>query len=167
MSSHAPPRYVQDLKSWDLPRLEDLERRLTDEFGPKARVVFLGNEREGGQLQGLFLERLRELAGAAVNEILEYWLKGLNDGCNGQFPELCIELPFLERSEGQEPLMLAYCVDNDDGSRTELNRVTLDLVMRRILQQLPSPSPSRLEAAARALDRLARTLEARAHTLRS
>jgi hypothetical protein len=101
MPSHEPRHYVQDLKTWDLPRLEDLERQLTDEFGPKARVVFLTKEREGDQLQSLFLERLRELAGTAVNEILEYWLKGLTDGCNGQFPELCVEVPFLERGRGR------------------------------------------------------------------
>jgi hypothetical protein len=166
MPSHEPRHYVQDLKTWDLPRLEDLERQLTDEFGPKARVVFLTKEREGDQLQSLFLERLRELAGTAVNEILEYWLKGLTDGCNGQFPELCVEVPFLERGEGEEPLLLAYCVDNEDGSRTELNRVTLERVFGRILEDVSAPTPSRLDAVARELRTLARTLETRAQALR-
>ncbi len=166
MPSHELRHYVQDLKTWDLPRLEDLERQLTDEFGPKARVVFLNDQREGDQLQSLFLERLRELAGTAVNEILEYWLKGLTDGCNGQFPELCVEVPFLERGEGEEPLLLAYCVDNEDGSRTELNRVTLERVFGRILEDVSPPMPSRLEAVARELRALARTLETRAQAFR-
>ena len=101
MGSCIERHYVQDLKTWDLPRLEDLEERVVEEFGPKARVVFLEGERSGGQLRVLFLDRLRELAGAAVNETLEYWLKGLVNGCNGQFPQLCVELPFLERREGE------------------------------------------------------------------
>jgi hypothetical protein len=156
-------QYVRDLKTWDLPRLEDLEDRLRDEFAAKARLVFLESERSGGQLHALFLERLREMAGEAVNEILEYWLKGLVDGCNGHFPELCVELPFLERAEGRDPLTLAYCVDNEDGSRTELIRVTLDRVLRRILDEHPSAADTaRLEIVARQLRSLAKTLEQRA-----
>lgn len=152
--------YVRDLKTWDLPRLEDLEERLIDEFAAKARVVFLDSERSGGQLQALFLERLRELAGTAVNEIFEYWLKGLVDGCNGQFPELCVELPFLERPEGSDPLTLAYCVDSGGGSRTELNRVSLAAVLERILDDPGSAvDPARLRLVASNLRALARTLE--------
>jgi hypothetical protein len=158
--------YVRDLKTWDLPRLEDLEERLTAEFAGKARLVFLEGERSGGQLHALFLERLRELAGAAVNEILEYWLKGLVDGCDGRFPELCVELPYLERAEGDEPLALAYCVDNEDGSRTELIRITLDRVLERILDESPPAANNvRLENIARQLRSLAKSLEQRAHSL--
>ena len=153
-------QYVRDLKSWDLPRLEDLEEKLTEEFRDKARVVFLDGERSGGQLHALFLDRLRELAGTAVNEILEYWLKGLVDGCNGQFPELCVELPYLERQEDNDPLTLAYCVDNEDGSRTELNRVTLTSVLERILDDAVSPAdPARLKVVASQFRALARMLE--------
>ncbi len=154
-------QYVRDLKTWDLPRLEALEDRLTEEFAARARLVFLDSERSGGQLHALFLERLREMAGEAVNEILEYWLKGLVDGCNGHFPELCVELPFLERGEGREPLTLAYCVDNEDGSRTELIRVTLDRVLERILDQHhpSSAGTARLDVVARQLRSLAKTLE--------
>lgn len=168
MASFVRRQYVQDLKTWDLPRLEDLEERLIEEFAAKARVVFLDGERSGGQLRALFLDRLRELAGAAVNEILEYWLKGLTDGCNGRFPELCVELPFLERREGSDPLVLAYCVDNEDGSRTELNRVTLGSVLERILDEGDSGAdPARLRLVARHLRALAGTLEQRAQSLRA
>jgi hypothetical protein len=164
MASLLQRQYVRDLKTWDLPRLEDLEERLTEEFAAKARVVFLDGERSGGQLQALFLERLRELAGTAVNEILDYWLKGLADGCNGQFPELCVELPFLERREGDAPLTLAYCVDNEDGSRTELNRVTLTSVLERILDGVSPADPARLKIVAGQLRSLARTLEQHAQS---
>lgn len=161
MASLLQRQYVRDLKTWDLPRLEDLEERLIEEFAAKARVVFLDGERSGGgQLRALFLDRLRELAGTAVNEILEYWLKGLTDGWNGQFPQLCVELPFLERGEGTDPLALAYCVDNEDGSRTELNRVTLTSVLERVIDDPVSPAdPARLRMAAGELRALARTLE--------
>lgn len=161
MASSPQRQYVQDLKTWELPRLEDLEDQLTEEFAAKARVVFLDEDRSGEQLRTVFLDRLREMAGTAVNEILEYWLKGFVDGCNGRFPELCVELPYLERSEG-EPLTLAYCVDNEDGSRTELLRVTLERVLERILDDRDSrPDPARLETVARQLRMLARTLEQR------
>jgi len=168
MGSCLERHYVQDLKTWDLPRLEDLEERVVEEFGPKARVVFLEGERSGGQLRVLFLDRLRELAGAAVNETLEYWLKGLVDGCNGRFPQLCVELPFLERREGDDPLALAYCVDNEDGSRTELNRVTLRAVLERILDDGGSSpaDPARLRLMAGEFRALARTLEQHAQSAR-
>ena len=165
MASRVQRQYVRDLKTWDLPRLEDLEGRLIEEFAAKARVVFLDSERSGGQLQALFLDRLRELAGTAVNEILEYWLKGLADGWNGHFPQLCVELPFLERREGNDPLALAYCVDNEDGSRTELNRVTLASVLERILDEAESGAdPTRLRLAARHLRALAGTLDQHAQS---
>jgi hypothetical protein len=153
MASSLPRQYVQDLKTWDLPRLEDLEHRLVDEFAAKARLVFLEGERLGGQLHALFLERLREMAGEAVNEILEYWL--------------CIELPYLDRGEGRDPLALAYCVDNEDGSRTELIRVTLDRVFERILdERTSSANTARLETVVRQLRSLAKTLEQRVQSLR-
>jgi hypothetical protein len=168
MASLLQRQYVQDLKTWDLPRLEDLEDRLIEEFSAQARVVFLDGERSGGQLRTLFLDRLRELAGTAVNEILEYWLKGLVDGGNGQFPELCVELPFLERREGADPLALAYCVDNEDGSRTELNRVTLTSVLERILDDgVSGADPTRLRLVAHHLRALARTLDQHAQSRRA
>jgi hypothetical protein len=54
---------------------------------------------------------------------------------------------------------LAYCVDNDDGSRTELNRVTLSSVLERILDGVSPPDPARLKIVAGHLRVLARTLE--------
>ena len=168
MASLLPRQYVRDLKTWDLPRLEDLEERLIEEFAAKARVVFLDGERSGGgQLRALFLNRLRELAGTAVNEILEYWLKGLTDGWNGRFPELCVELPFLERGECGDPLALAYCVDNEDGSRTELNRVTLPSVFNRILDGVDPVDSARLGIVAGQLRALAKTLEQRLASARA
>lgn len=129
-----PGKYVGDLKTWDLPRLEDLEEKVVAEFADKARIVFLDRERSEGQLHTLFLDRLRELVGVAVNEVVEYWVKGLADGNDGQFPEFCVELPYLERGENTDALTFAYCVDNEDGTRTELNRVTLERVLVRILE---------------------------------
>lgn len=159
MASVPQRQYVGELKAWDLPRLEELEDQLTAEFAGRARLVFLEFERSGGQLHTLFLERLREMAGVAVNEILEYWFKGFGNGCNGESPELCIELPYLERAEGGDPLTLAYCVDNDDGSRTELIRVGLARVLCRILDSASMMNPSRIRVVASELRNLAKALE--------
>jgi hypothetical protein len=125
-------KYVQDLKAWDLPRLEDLEERVEAEFARSARAIFRGRAED--ELHRLFLDRLREMAGVAANEIIEYWVKGLADGNNGRCPELCVELPYLERGENVDALTLAYRVDNEDGTRTELNRVSLEGVMERLLE---------------------------------
>lgn len=86
--------------------------------------------------------RLRELAECAVNETLEYWLKGLSDGDNGSWPELCVELPYLEHGEVTEPLSLTYCVDSAHDTRIELNRTTLGTVLSRFFAN-PDP-PARL-----------------------
>jgi len=143
-----PAKYVQDLKTWDLPRLENLEERVEAEFAHQARVIFLERGETQDQLHRLFLDRLREMAGVAVNEIIEYWVKGLVDGNNGQCPELCVELPYFNRGENADALTLAYCVDNEDGTRTELNRVTLQCVMERLLEgQVGTSSQLRIVAA--------------------
>jgi hypothetical protein len=164
MSGTPLRRYVDDLRSWDLPRLEDLEDQVTREFASRARVVFPNSaESSGGPLHELFLDRLRELARTAVNETLEYWLRGLANGFNGQFPEVCIELPFLERGESADPLTLTYCVDNEDGSRVELNRVTLGQVIGRILDDVSPAQPARLELVADGLRALVRVVEHRAN----
>jgi hypothetical protein len=87
----------------------------------------------------------------------------LTDGCNGHFPEFCVELPYLERSEDTDPLTLAYCVDNEDGSRTELNRVTLECVLKRIVEEsVSSADPARIKKVVRELRTLAQALEQRA-----
>jgi len=54
-----------------------------------------------------FLNRLRELAVTTVNETIEYWLKGLIDGNNGQFPEVSFEFPYLERNDNTEALTVS------------------------------------------------------------
>jgi hypothetical protein len=153
-----PAKYVQDLKAWDLPRLEDLEERVEAEFAGRARVIFLERGEPEGQLHRLFLDRLREMAGVAVNETIEYWVKGLADGNNGQCPELCVELPYLERGENTEALTLAYRVDNEDGTRAELNRVTLQRVMERLLDGEVGTS-SQLRVVAAELRALAEKVE--------
>lgn len=160
MSGTPSRRYVDDLHTWDLPRLEDLEDEVTREFAFQARVVFLNSAGSSGDsLHELFLGRLREMARTAVNETLEYWLRGLADGSNGKFPEMCLELPYLERGETGNPLTVAYCVDNEDGSRVELNRVPLGQVLGRIFDQITPPDPARLRVFARALRELADTLQ--------
>ena len=69
----------------------------------------------------------------------------------------------------EDPLALAYCVDNEDGSRTELNRVTLSAVLERILDDGgSSPADSaRLRLMAGELRALAQTLEQHAQSLRA
>ncbi len=90
-----------------------------------------------------------------------YWLQGLGDGNNGRWPELCVELPYLSHRETTEPLMLAYRVANADGTRTELNRTTLDSVITRLLEDTDSPTriAGRAKIVAFALRRIAERLE--------
>ena len=130
-----PGKYVQDLPAWDLPRVEDLQDRLLEELSAKARRLLVNHEAFDEEVLAVFLARLREMAAATVNETIEYWLKGLADGNDGQFPEFCVEVPYLERGENTDSLTLAYCVDNEDGSRTELNRVTLERILLRAAEE--------------------------------
>lgn len=155
-------RYVLNLPEWELPRLDDLEYTLVEELAAKARWIGLGS----GSLKDAFCEllhdRLRPVAEAAVGEVLEYWLKGLGDGNNGRWPELCVEFPYLEHGEITEPLTITYCVDNGDDTRTELNRTTLDAVVSRFLDDddLPARIPGRAKVAAAKLREPAQKLEA-------
>ena len=154
-------KYVRDLKAWELPRLEDLEAKLVDELAVRASDLFGDREGFEERLRTLFFDPLREMAGAAVNEIIEYWLKGLADGNDGQFPEFCVEFPYLERNENTESLTLAYCVDNEDGTRTELNRVTLERALMRVVEEsvAPAADASRLKVMACELRALAARLD--------
>lgn len=88
-------------------------------------------------------------------------MKGLGDGNNGRWPELCVELPYLERRETAEPLTLTYRVDNADGTRTELNRTTLDAVISRLLEDADPPASitGRAKIVAFALRQLAERIE--------
>ena len=126
-------QYVTALKEWELPRLDELEDKLLEDLVAKAPARYLNRERLGDELYGWFLDRLRELVQPAVNETIEYWLRGLADGNDGDSPELCIEFPYLKRAENVEALTLAYCIDNQDGTRTEILRVTLQEALEHAL----------------------------------
>ena len=129
-------KYVTDLKGWQLPRLEDLEDELVAKLRAEAPRG-LDCEGLGAALYDQFLIRLRELVQTAVNETIEYWIKGLVDGNDGAYPELCVEFPYIERAEEVDPLTVAYAVDNEDGSRTELLRTTLTAALLRCLESEP------------------------------
>lgn len=153
-------KYVGDLKTWELPRLDDLESKMVEELAIEARAIYGDRVRFGEELYRRLRDRLRELAATAVNEVIEYWLKGLADGNDGQFPELCVEFPYLEREENADALALAYCVDNDDGTRTELNRTTLEAALTRLLENPRAALPvERTKVVAAELRALAARLE--------
>lgn len=128
-------KYVRDLRLWELPRLEEIENKLIDELTTEARRFLAKRKGSEREIYALCVDRFRELAATAVNEVIEYWLKGLVDGNDGEFPEVCVEFPYLERDENTEALTLAYCVDNEDGTRTELNRATLEAALIRLLEK--------------------------------
>jgi hypothetical protein len=156
-------RYVLNPPDWELPRLEDLEWPLVARLAEAARVRRLGDGSLEDALYDVVHSSLVQLAETAVNETIEYWLKGLGDGNNGRWPELCVELPYLEHRETTEPLTLVYRVDNTDGTRTELNRSTLDSVITRALEDAdpPASSAGRARIVAFALRHLAERLERR------
>jgi hypothetical protein len=149
--------YVTDLGSWDLPCTEALEKRLLDELVTKTRGKALRPDVLGEELYGVFLARLRAIAGAVVNETIDYWLKGLADGNDGANPELCVEFPYLQHNESVDALTMDYCVHNQDGTRTRLHRID----MRTALTQLLDDGVDRRQAkvVAGELRALARQLE--------
>jgi hypothetical protein len=156
-----PRRYIIGLPDWELPRLDDRAYDLVNEVAAKSTVRYFDREALGDKFYELFLERVCELAQLGANEAIEYWLKGLADGNNGRFPAMCVELPFLEREEQVDPLAIAYCVDNEDGSRTELLRVPLAEVLDRAFEENESSSglSVRRRAVAASLRKLAKSLE--------
>jgi hypothetical protein len=158
---NGPHHYVLNLPDWELPRLDNLEWPLVERLAEATRVRRLGPESLKDAIYDVLHGSLTELAGSAVNEAIEYWLKGLGDGNNGRWPELCVELPYLELRETTEPLTLAYCVDNADGTRTELNRTTLDAVVSRLSEETEPPASitGRARIVAFALRQLAERLE--------
>jgi hypothetical protein len=154
-------KYVRDLKAWELPRLDDLEDKVLDELADKARGIYFDRDRFGEEFHAVFMDRLRDLVGTAVGETIEYWVKGLVDGNNGRFPELCVEFPYLERNENIDALTVAYCVDNEDGTRTELTRATLERSLMRMLEdEATTELVSRIKVVACELKALAQKLEA-------
>ncbi|HXR89563.1 MAG TPA: hypothetical protein VN750_04695 [Steroidobacteraceae bacterium] len=153
--------YVLNLPEWELPRLDDLEFALVEELAARARAKRINSESLEDVFSELLHNRLLTLVESAVNETIEYWLKGLGDGNDGHWPELRVELPYLEHREITEPLTLTYCVDNGDDTRTELNRTHLGAVMARFLED--ADPPARLRGRARVvadeLRQLAQKLE--------
>jgi len=131
-----PSRYVTDLRSWELPRAQALEDQLLEELITKTRGKALTPDVLGEELYGTFLDRLRDISSAVVNETIEYWLKGLTDGLNGSRPELCMEFPYLQRAESIDALTIDYCVDNQDGTRTRLHRISMRTALVRNVDRI-------------------------------
>lgn len=153
--------YVLNLAEWELPRSDDLEYALAEELAAKARRKELDAESLADAFHTCLHDRLPQLVESAVNETIEYWLKGLGDGNNGHWPELCVEFPYLEHREITDPLTLTYCVDNGDDTRTELNRTSLGAVMARFLDD-PDPAArlrGRAKVVADELRKLAQKFE--------
>src|SRR6185312_2719798 len=150
-------RYVLNLPEWELPRFEDQVFALVEEIAAKAAGMRSRSGSLADALHDLLRDRLITLIESAANETIEYWLQGLGDGNNGQWPELCIELPYLEYGEITDPLTLTYCVDNGDDTRTELNRMSLEAAMSRYLEaiDLPARIPRRARVMAATLRKLA------------
>ena len=132
-----PSKYIRNLKAWSLPRVEDLEDQLVDELAAKARAMYFDRALFAEEFYPVFVDRLREVAGTISNTVIDYWAKGYADGNDGQYPELCVEFPYLQQNEDVDPLTIAYLVDNEDLSRTELNRVSLDKVLIELLDNDP------------------------------
>lgn len=106
--------------------------------------------------------RLMKVVESAVVETIEYWLKGLGDENNGDWPERCVEPPYPERGENTERLTLTYRVQTSRDVRMELNRTTFEDVLPRILAGA-SPgdrSPSRARIVVARLRELARRPDA-------
>ena len=150
-------RYVTDLGDWDLPRAEELEFQLLQELIAKTQASALTAEILGEELYAVFFDGLRKIAGAVVNETIEYWLKGFTNGGDGKLPELCIEFPYLLHNEDVGALTLDYCVDNQDGTRTRLHRMDLPTALIECLERIEGragvthKAPSVMAAALRSL----------------
>ncbi len=155
------PPYVLNLPDWELPHLDDLEWTLVESLAAQVRLQGAGSESLEDALHEQLHEQLLKVVERAVNETIEYWLKGLGDGNDGDWPELSIELPYLEHGDATEPLTLVYRVENADGTRTELNRTTLGAVLSRILEETSPPirRTDRARAMAGELRQLAERLE--------
>lgn len=154
--------FVLNLPGWELPRFEDQEWPVIEALAAKARATGARSESLKDGFYQVLHGRLTRLVESAVNETIEYWLQGLGDGNNGYCPELCVEFPYLEHSEVIEPLMLTYCVDNADDTRTELNRTTLEAVLAPFLESVDPPSQllrGRAKVVAAKLRALAEQLE--------
>ena len=78
----------------------------------------------------------------------------------GAFPEFSVEFPYLERAEEVDPLTVAYVVEKEDGSRTEVLRTALPAALRRIIEDdLPADMQRRVRVVAAELSALAARLD--------
>lgn len=75
--------YVLNLPEWELPRLDGLEFELVEELAAAARAKRIDRESLEDVFSELLHQRLLKFVEPAVNEAIEYWLKGLGDGNNG------------------------------------------------------------------------------------
>jgi hypothetical protein len=161
-------RYVTDLRNWDLLRAEGLEHRLLKELITKTRGKALRRDVLGEELYSVFLDRLRDIAAVVVNETIEYWLRGLTDGNDGAYPELCVEFPYLQHNERVDALTMDYCVDNQDGTRTRLLRTDMRTALMGLVERMHDegtdvePMLTKVVVAAE-LRALAEQLESAAH----
>lgn len=149
------------LPEWELPRLDDIEYELIEKLAAIARRKGTESESLEDGFSFFLHRRLRKVVESAVNETIEYWLKGFGDGNNGNWPELCVELPYLEHGKKVDPLTLTYCVQSREDTRTELNRTTLEDVFLRVLEDvyLEDPVASRARVVAARLHELADRIE--------
>ena len=89
--------YVLNLPEWELPRLDDLEWKLAERLAESVRIRRLRAESLEGTFHEILHDSLVELVESAVNETLEYWLKGLGDGGNGLCPSSAWNFPISSR----------------------------------------------------------------------
>jgi hypothetical protein len=158
------PKYI-NLKDWELPALDELEENLVRDLARKKLAIYLDEETLGRELHTLIFDRVRKLAQTAVNEAITYWLQGLGDGNEAQFPELCVEFPYWElHDENVEPLTIAYNVDNQDGTRTQLNRIDLAKALMRVVcsEDRGASTAQRISVMAGELRNLANRLDSAA-----
>jgi hypothetical protein len=118
-----------------------------DELAAKARTKYFDRGLFAEEFYPAFVDRLREVAGTISNTVIDYWAKGYADGNDGEYPELCVEFPYLQQNEDVDPLTVTYRVDNEDQTRTELSRVTLDTVLMDLFENDP---PARVKRRAKA-----------------
>lgn len=68
--------YVLNLPEWELPQSDDLEFALVEELAAISRAKRINSESLEDVFSELLHKRLLKLVESAVNETLEYWLKG-------------------------------------------------------------------------------------------
>jgi hypothetical protein len=162
IKQHKP---ITDLKGWELPQLDAIQDQLIEELANRKIVVSLSTVL-GERIHELIFDRVRELAETAINETILYWLMGLADGSDNSydFPEMCVEFPYLHTTEGVDPLTVTYSVNSQDDTRTELNRIDLNKALMLPLEGdgMSAGIEARAKVVAERLKQLAVRLEKRA-----